>query len=127
MKQNYTKFIVYSFLTLSCGVIYAMDNPMSLQKYQKSNSYTGSSVYFFANNINKIKSKNSLQCLYCEKHFPAPAVLRKHMRKKKHFKINARNKIYDKFYIINYLEPGKYWETFENEHYESDEDHNKDE
>ncbi|RIA99062.1 hypothetical protein C1645_685074 [Glomus cerebriforme] len=69
---------------------------------------------------------NNLQCLYCEKCFTTPAVLRKHMRKKKHFKINARNRIYDKFYVINYLEPGKNWETFENEDYESDEDHNKD-
>ncbi|CAI2164390.1 12071_t:CDS:2 [Funneliformis geosporum] len=65
---------------------------------------------------------NGLQCLYCEKIFTTPAVLRKHMRKKKHFKINARNKIYDKFYVINYLEPGKNWETFENELYESDEE-----
>ncbi|CAG8526928.1 3408_t:CDS:2 [Funneliformis mosseae] len=65
---------------------------------------------------------NGLQCLYCEKIFTTPAVLRKHMRKKKHFKINARNKIYDKFYVINYLEPGKNWETFENERYESDEE-----
>ncbi|CAG8630962.1 4610_t:CDS:2 [Rhizophagus irregularis] len=69
---------------------------------------------------------NNLQCLYCEKRFTTPAVLRKHMRKKKHFKINARNRIYDKFYVINYLEPGKNWETFENENYESDEDYNKD-
>lgn len=65
--------------------------------------------------------------MYCEKRFTTPAVLRKHMRKKKHFKINARNRIYDKFYVINYLEPGKNWETFENENYESDEDYNKDE
>ncbi|CAG8806239.1 2585_t:CDS:2, partial [Dentiscutata erythropus] len=52
---------------------------------------------------------------------------RKHMRKKKHFKISARNRIYDQFYVINHLEPGKNWETFENERYESDEDyHNRD-
>jgi hypothetical protein len=25
------------------------------------------------------------------------------MRKKKHFKISARNRIYDKYYVINYL------------------------
>jgi len=68
------------------------------------------------------------------------------MRKKKHFKINARNRIYDQFYVINYLvrirqcycahinthnsltnqhnkqEPGMNWETFERERYDSDED-----
>ncbi|KAI9091719.1 hypothetical protein DFS34DRAFT_564717, partial [Phlyctochytrium arcticum] len=63
-----------------------------------------------------------LQCLYCEKIFKTSAVLRKHMRKKKHFKINPRNRGYDRYYIINYLEPGKNWEAYENEKYESDEE-----
>ncbi|KAK9722352.1 hypothetical protein K7432_002740 [Basidiobolus ranarum] len=69
---------------------------------------------------------NQLQCLYCEKIFTSPAVLRKHMRKKKHFKISARNRMYDRFYVINYLEPGKNWETFENEKYDSEEDRRDD-
>ncbi|ORY03090.1 hypothetical protein K493DRAFT_311834 [Basidiobolus meristosporus CBS 931.73] len=69
---------------------------------------------------------NNLQCLYCEKIFTSPAVLRKHMRKKKHFKISARNRMYDRFYVINYLEPGKNWETFENEKYDSEEDRRDD-
>lgn len=42
-------------------------------------------------------------CIYCERIFKDYSVLKLHMRKKKHFKINARNKDYDKFYIINYL------------------------
>ncbi|KAG1052563.1 hypothetical protein G6F43_005306 [Rhizopus delemar] len=65
---------------------------------------------------------SNLQCLYCEKIFTSPAVLRKHMRKKKHFKIAAKNRQYDRFYVINYLEPGKNWESFERDNYESDED-----
>ncbi|KAI9205862.1 uncharacterized protein BJ171DRAFT_567167 [Polychytrium aggregatum] len=65
---------------------------------------------------------SGLQCLYCEKIFKTSAVLRKHMRKKKHFKINPRNHSYDRFYIINYLEPGKNWESFENDKYDSDEE-----
>ncbi|KAJ2611353.1 hypothetical protein GGF44_006159, partial [Coemansia sp. RSA 1694] len=44
----------------------------------------------------------SLQCLYCEKTFTSAAVLRKHMRKKKHFKISSHNRLYDRFYIVNY-------------------------
>ncbi|KAI9478839.1 MAG: hypothetical protein EXX96DRAFT_595937 [Benjaminiella poitrasii] len=63
-----------------------------------------------------------LQCLYCEKTFTSPAVLRKHMRKKKHFKIASKNRQYDRFYVINYLEPGKNWENFEKDTYESDDD-----
>ncbi|KAJ3183405.1 hypothetical protein HDU87_006724 [Geranomyces variabilis] len=73
------------------------------------------------------KKLAGLQCLYCEKIFKTSAVLRKHMRKKKHFKINPRNRGYDRFYIINYLEPGKNWEAFENEKYESDEDRKEEE
>ncbi|KAI7826306.1 hypothetical protein BX661DRAFT_183767 [Kickxella alabastrina] len=57
----------------------------------------------------------ALQCLYCEKTFTSPAVLRKHMRKKKHFKISAHNRLYDRFYVINYAEPGKSWEALEKE------------
>ncbi|KAI9230163.1 MAG: hypothetical protein DHS80DRAFT_8186, partial [Piptocephalis tieghemiana] len=56
---------------------------------------------------------DNLQCLYCEKTFTTPAVLRKHMRKKKHFKISSWNRLYDRYYIVNYLEPGKNWQDFE--------------
>ncbi|KAJ1961903.1 hypothetical protein GGI12_002984 [Dipsacomyces acuminosporus] len=62
----------------------------------------------------------ALQCLYCEKTFTSPAVLRKHMRKKKHFKISARNRLYDRFYVVNYIELGKSWEAIENEKADSD-------
>ncbi|KAJ1656549.1 hypothetical protein IWQ61_003896 [Dispira simplex] len=73
--------------------------------------------------LNILEGKlGNLQCLYCEKTFTSAAVLRKHMRKKKHFKISARNRLYDRFYVVNFLEPGKNWESFENEVYDSDED-----
>ncbi|KAJ2800017.1 hypothetical protein H4R20_004215 [Coemansia guatemalensis] len=69
----------------------------------------------------------SQQCLYCEKTFTSAAVLRKHMRKKKHFKISSHNRLYDRFYVVNYLEPGKSWEAIENENAdESDSDDRKD-
>ncbi|KAJ2847850.1 hypothetical protein J3B02_004073, partial [Coemansia erecta] len=61
-----------------------------------------------------------LQCLYCEKTFTSPAVLRKHMRKKKHFKISAHNRLYDRFYVVNYAEPGRSWEAMESEKPDSD-------
>ncbi|ORX61873.1 hypothetical protein DM01DRAFT_1331343 [Hesseltinella vesiculosa] len=71
--------------------------------------------------LNLLETKlTKLQCLYCEKTFTSPAVLRKHMRKKKHFKIASKNRQYDRFYVINYLEPGKNWETFEHDHDDSD-------
>lgn len=44
-----------------------------------------------------------MQCLYCEKTFRDKTTLKDHMRKKQHRRINARNNVYDRFYIINYL------------------------
>ncbi|KAI9140204.1 C2H2 type zinc-finger-domain-containing protein [Paraphysoderma sedebokerense] len=65
----------------------------------------------------------NLQCLYCERTFKSSAVLRKHMRKKRHFRISPKNKDYDRFYIINYLEAGKNWETLQSkDHYFSSDD-----
>lgn len=65
----------------------------------------------------------NLQCLFCEKLFKDRTALKDHMRKKQHKKINPKNKEYDKFYIINYLELGKTWEDIQNE-IEEEEDGN---
>ncbi|XP_066284421.1 zinc finger protein 277-like [Branchiostoma lanceolatum] len=56
-----------------------------------------------------------LQCLYCEKTFKDRPTLKDHMRKKLHKKINPKNTVYDKFYVINYLELGKNWESIQAE------------
>lgn len=61
----------------------------------------------FLNLLDEKLSKNI--CLYCEKTFKDRTVLKEHMRKKVHKKINPHNKEYDKFYLVNYLEPGKTW------------------
>ncbi|KAJ1718630.1 hypothetical protein LPJ61_006539, partial [Coemansia biformis] len=66
------------------------------------------------------------QCTYCEKTFTSAAVLRRHMRKKKHFKISSHNRLYDRFYVVNYLEPGRSWEAIEDEN-RADSDDPKDE
>lgn len=60
--------------------------------------------------IDKIEGKlESLHCIYCEKLFKDRNVLKEHMRKKLHKRINPDNKEYDQFYIINYMEMGKNW------------------
>lgn len=56
-----------------------------------------------------------LLCLYCEKIFKSREVLKEHMRKKMHKKINPKNKEWDKFYLVNYLEFGKTWEDIARE------------
>ncbi|GFS26565.1 zinc finger protein 277 [Elysia marginata] len=58
---------------------------------------------------------DSQLCLYCEKSFKDKPSLREHMRKKQHRRINPKNKEYDRFYIINYMEMGKNWESLQQE------------
>lgn len=53
---------------------------------------------------------NECRCLYCEKTFPSHAILRGHMRKKHHFRINPKNKQWDAFYLVNYRELGRTWD-----------------
>ncbi|XP_014249803.1 zinc finger protein 277 [Cimex lectularius] len=52
---------------------------------------------------------DDLQCIFCEKVFKDRVILKEHMRKKGHKRINPDNQFYDKFYIVNYLEPGTSW------------------
>ena len=58
---------------------------------------------------------DNMQCLYCEKTYKSTAVLKQHMRKKKHFKLNPKNNLYDRFYVMNYLAPGKNWQELQKE------------
>jgi len=61
------------------------------------------------------KKLESLLCLFCEKTFKSRDVLKEHMRKKAHKKLNPSNKEYDRFYLVNYLEFGKTWQDMEKE------------
>ncbi|BFZ09032.1 hypothetical protein BsWGS_12071 [Bradybaena similaris] len=66
--------------------------------------------------FNLIQSKlDSLLCLFCEKAFKDKPSLREHMRKKQHRKINPKHKEYDRFYIVNYMEMGKNWQSLQSE------------
>uniref|UniRef100_A0A3Q1G6D6 Zinc finger protein 277 n=1 Tax=Acanthochromis polyacanthus TaxID=80966 RepID=A0A3Q1G6D6_9TELE len=66
--------------------------------------------------LDTLQSKlDNLQCLYCEKIFRDKTTLKDHMRKKAHRRINANNREYDRFYVINYLELGKTWEEVQSE------------
>ncbi|KAJ8329018.1 hypothetical protein O5D80_002974 [Batrachochytrium dendrobatidis] len=70
----------------------------------------------------------ALECIYCERTFKSNIILRKHMRKKKHFKINPKNQFYDRYYLINYAEPDAIAHRDEEESLEQDdwEDWNED-
>lgn len=42
-------------------------------------------------------------CIYCNKEFKDFVMLKEHMRKKNHKRIDPKDKSYDQFYMINYL------------------------
>ncbi|XP_019508581.1 PREDICTED: zinc finger protein 277 isoform X1 [Hipposideros armiger] len=72
------------------------------------------------------KKLDDLQCLYCEKTFRDKNTLKDHMRKKQHRRINPKNREYDQFYVINYLELGKSWEEVQSEDDRELPDHQED-
>ncbi|XP_014486740.1 PREDICTED: zinc finger protein 277 [Dinoponera quadriceps] len=87
--------------------------------HQKHNLYFGKpeNLVFVDELLDKIQSTiESLICIYCEKTFKDRTVLKEHMRKKSHKCINPNNKTYDKFYIINYLQPERTWKRRQNNH-----------
>lgn len=62
--------------------------------------------------IQTIENKmENLQCIYCEKFFKDRNVLKEHMRKKLHKRVNPDNELYDRFYIINYKGSNKNWKN----------------
>lgn len=66
--------------------------------------------------INHIEEKlQFLVCIFCEGKFSDRNILKEHMRKKLHKRINPQNCEYDKFYVVNYLEIGKDWRIIEKE------------
>jgi len=73
--------------------------------------------------IDMLRSRlDTFVCLFCEKEFKDWNTLKDHMRKKGHKRIDPKNKEYDKFYLINYLDPGKNWKDLQNEpEYEKEE------
>ncbi|KOC69728.1 Zinc finger protein 277, partial [Habropoda laboriosa] len=73
---------------------------------QKHNLYLGKpdNLVFIDDFLDKIQTTiENLICIYCEKVFKDRTVLKEHMRKKLHKRINPNNVEYDKFYINNYL------------------------
>ena len=73
-------------------------------------------LVFIPEFLDKIDAQlEQLICLYCEKLFKSREVLKEHMRKKMHKKLNPKNKDWDKYYLVNYLEFGKTWQDFSKE------------
>ena len=73
-------------------------------------------LVFIPEFLNKIDAQmQELVCLYCEKLFKSRRVLKEHMRKKMHKKLNPENNDWDKYYLVNYLESGKTQQDFSRE------------
>ena len=66
--------------------------------------------------LSKIKSYfDENICVYCGKKFKDKSTLLEHMKKKKHRSLDPNNKEWDRYYVINYLEPGKHWSDYQDE------------
>ncbi|CAK1555578.1 unnamed protein product [Leptosia nina] len=74
--------------------------------YEKHNFHIAKSdnLIFVDDLVDFLASKlEGLQCIYCEGLFKDRTILKEHMRKKGHKRINPNNKSYDKFFIVNYI------------------------
>ncbi|KAJ2940447.1 hypothetical protein O0L34_g130 [Tuta absoluta] len=74
--------------------------------YEKHNFHIAKpdNLIFIDELVNTISTKlEKLQCIYCEGNFKDRMILKEHMRKKGHKRINPDNKEYDKFFLVNYV------------------------
>lgn len=73
--------------------------------YEKHNFHIAKpdNLIFVDELINLVATKlEKLQCIFCEGRFKDRTVLKEHMRKKGHKRINPDHKGYDKFFLVNY-------------------------
>uniref|UniRef100_A0A8D9ESB5 Zinc finger protein 277 n=1 Tax=Cacopsylla melanoneura TaxID=428564 RepID=A0A8D9ESB5_9HEMI len=54
---------------------------------------------------------DNLKCLFCERTYKSRDVLKEHMRKKGHKRLNPHNEMYDQFYIDSYREMDRSWKN----------------
>lgn len=59
-------------------------------------------VETFLNDLEEM-TKLKKQCIFCNEVFRNGTCLRKHLKSKKHFKINGKDERWDHFYLINYV------------------------
>lgn len=74
--------------------------------YEKHNFHIAKpdNLIFIDELVNTIATKlENLQCIFCEGVFKDRTILKEHMRKKGHKRINPENKEYDKYYLVNYI------------------------
>ncbi|CAG0881575.1 unnamed protein product [Darwinula stevensoni] len=109
----------FSHSCLFCKQVYVGDRAELLNHLAFDHHFSighPDNIVFLKEFLNLIEQKlTMLRCLYCEKDFRDWSILKEHMRKKLHKKINPRNQEYDKFYLINYLEFGKSWQDVQDE------------
>lgn len=74
--------------------------------YEKHNFHIAKpdNLIFIDDLIKTLATKlEKLQCIYCEGCFKDRTILKEHMRKKGHKRINPDNKEYDKYFLVNYI------------------------
>lgn len=74
--------------------------------YEKHNFHIAKpdNLIFIDELISTVASKlEKLQCIFCEGYFKDRTILKEHMRKKGHKRINPDNKEYDKYFLVNYI------------------------
>lgn len=109
----------FSRKCLFCKVMFHGNRSKLFQHMAKDHAFNvgnPDNIVHAAEFLDMMKSKlDKCTCLFCEKEFKEWSILKDHMRKKGHKRLDPKNKEYDRFYVINYLEPGKDWKAVQTE------------
>lgn len=117
LKRDVMKLVLerHQFERINCNFnrkcLYCKDTGMETRAKYLEHLYTkhflqlgkAENLVFVDELIDTVQDKmDKLICLFCEKVFKDRPTLKEHMRKKGHKRINPYNKIYDRFFLVNY-------------------------
>lgn len=109
---------------LFCGILIGKNRSNLINHMSQEHNFNignADNIVYFEEFYLKLKERfDKFQCLFCNKIFYNTQVLKEHMRKKMHKCIDPKNKEFDKFYLINYLEYSKVWKDIKIERDEND-------
>lgn len=89
---------------------------LHLAQCHKFNIGHPDNIVFAKEFLNKLRGLfDSFTCPCCKKTFKDKTTLLDHMKKKGHKKLDPDDFSFDKFYVINYLEPGRSWKEHQEE------------
>lgn len=107
--QQFERSAIYKKprMCLFCSVVSASLPELFAHMFQEHHFNIGllDNLIFVDTFLNELEemTKFKKECLYCREQFRNGTCLRKHMKSKRHFKIDGKDERWDRFYLVNYV------------------------